>query len=75
MIGKINFVYVHLKAAVPSLVSIHCTAHKLELGFQDTIKDIKLFEDADEVIWKYYKYSCKAVREIRELVDIMGERA
>lgn len=26
-------------------------------------------------IWKYYKYSCKAVREIKELADMMGERA
>ena len=26
-------------------------------------------------IWKYYKYSCKAVSEIKELADMMGERA
>lgn len=26
-------------------------------------------------IWKYYKYSCKAVREIKELAAMMGERA
>ena len=78
MIGKNNIVFVHLKTDVPSLISIHCIAHKLELGFQDTIKDVKLFEDAKEMlkgIWKYYKYSCKAVREIKELADMMGERA
>ena len=77
MIGKNNSVFVHLKTDVPSLISIHCIAHKLELGFQDTIKDVKLFEDAKEMlkgIWKYYKYSCKAVREIKELADMMGER-
>lgn len=33
MIGKNNSVYVHLKTDVPSLISIHCIAHKLELGF------------------------------------------
>lgn len=43
MIGKNNSVYVHLKTDVPSLISIHCIAHKLELGFQDTIKDLKPF--------------------------------
>ena len=78
MIGKNNSVYVHLKTDVPSLISIHCIAHKLELGFQDTIKDVKLFQDAKEMLqgtWKYYKYSCKAVHEIKELADMMGERA
>lgn len=50
MIGKNNSVYVHLKTDVPSLISIHCIAHKLELGFQDTIKDVKLFEDVKEML-------------------------
>ena len=78
MIGKNNSVYVHLKTDFPSLISIHCIAHKLELRFQDTIKDVKLFQDAKDMlqsIWKYYKYSCKAVIEIKELADMMGERA
>lgn len=55
MIGKDNSVYVHLKTDVPSLISIHCVAQKLELGFQDTMKDVKLFQDAKEMlqgIWK-----------------------
>ena len=26
-------------------------------------------------IWEHYKYSCKAVREIKELADMIGERA
>ena len=78
MIRTNNSVYFHLKTDVPSLISIHCIAHKLELGFQDTIKDVKLLQDAKEMlpgIWKYYKYSCKAVRQIKELADMMGERA
>ena len=78
IIGKNSSDYVHLKTDVPSLISIHSIAHKLELGFQDKIKDVKLFQDAKEMlqgIWKYYKYSCKAVGEIKELADMMGERA
>ena len=46
MIGKDNSV--HLKTDVPSLISIDCIAHKLELGFQGTIKDVKLFQNAKE---------------------------
>lgn len=50
MIGENNSVHVHLKTDVPSLISIHCIAHKLELGFQDTIKDLKPFQDAKEML-------------------------
>ena len=46
MTGKHNSVLALLKRDVPSLVSIHCIAHKLELslGFQDTVKEVKLFK-------------------------------
>ena len=77
MIGRHNSVFTLLKTDVPSLVSIHCIAHKLELGFQDTVK-VKLFKDAREMlqgIWKHDKYSCKAVRELKALAELMDERA
>ena len=45
MTGKHNSVFALLKRDVPSLVSIHCIAHKLELGFQDTVKEVKLFKE------------------------------
>lgn len=44
MTGKHNSVFALLKRMVPSLVSIHCISHKLELGFQDTVKEVKLFK-------------------------------
>ena len=78
MIGRHNSVFTLLKTDVPSLVSLHCIAHKLELGFQDTVKGVKLFKDAREMlqgIWKHYKYSCKAVRELKALAELMDERA
>lgn len=77
-IGKNNSVFALLKRDVPCLVSIHCIAHKLELGFQDTVKEVKLFKEVKEMlqgIWKHYKYSCKAVRELKELAELMDERA
>ena len=78
MNGRHNSVFTLLKTDVPSLVSIHCIAHKLELGFQDTVKEVKLFKDAREMlqgIWKHYKYSCKAVCELKALAELMDERA
>ena len=78
MTGKHNSVFALLKRDVPSLVSIHCIAHKLELGFQDTVKEVKLFKEVKEMlqgIWKHYKYSCKALRELKELAELLDERA
>ena len=49
-----------LKQDIPSLVSVHCIAHKLELGLQDTLKAISLFREVKEMLqgmWKYSKYS------------------
>ena len=72
MTGKHNSVLALLKRDVPSLVSIHCIAHKLELGFQDTVKEVKLFKEVKDKlqgIWKHYKYSCRALCEFAELVD------
>ena len=73
MTGKHNSVFALLKRDVPSLVSIHCIVHKLELGFQDTVKEVKLFKEVKEMlqgIWKHYKYSCKALRELKELTRL-----
>ena len=67
MTGKHNSVSALLKRDVPSLVSIHCIAHKLELGFQDTVKEVK---EMLQGIWKHYKYSCKALHELKELTRL-----
>ena len=67
-----------LKREIPYLLSLHCVAHKLELAFQDAAKDVVLFREAKELLqglWKYYHYSPKAVQELKDLAQTMGDRA
>ena len=78
MVGKNSGVYALLKREIPYLLSLHCVAHKLELAFQDAAKDVVLFREAKEPLqglWKYYHYSPKAVRELKELAQSVGDRA
>ena len=78
MVGKNSGVYALLQREIPYLLSLHCVAHKLELAFQDAAKDVVLFREAKELLqglWKYYHYYPKAVRELKELAQPMGERA
>lgn len=78
MVGQHGGVFGILKQDIPSLLSLHCMAHKLELGLQDTIKGIPLFQEVKELLqdmWKYYKYSCKALKELKDLAESMDEKA
>lgn len=78
MVGQHGGVFGILKQDIPSLISVHCIAHKLELGLQDTIKGIPLFQEVKELLqgmWKYYKYSCKALKELKDLAESMDEKA
>lgn len=77
MVGKIIGVCTLLNREIPYL-SLRCVAHKLELTFQDDAKDVVLFKEAKELLqglWKYYHYSPKAARKLKELAQSMGERA
>ena len=59
-----------LQAQVPHVIGIHCIAHKLELAFADTVKSSEVMKQVKEVLtgcWKHYRYSAKAVRELKEL--------
>ena len=51
-------------------------AHKLELAILDGIKDVQYFDDLAEMLkglYKHYHYSAKALGELDELANIMGE--
>ncbi|KAL9977810.1 hypothetical protein ACROYT_G015257 [Oculina patagonica] len=55
---------------------VHCIAHKLELA--DTVKSIEELEEAKSMlqgIWKYYHYSAKAVRELKETMQVRAYKA
>ena len=78
MVGQHRGVFGILKQDIPSRISVHCIAHKLELGLQDPIKGIPLFQEVKELLqgmWKYYKYSCKALKELKDLAESMDEKA
>ena len=78
MVGQHGGVFGILKRDIPSLISVHCIAHNLELGLQDTLKAIPLFREVKEMLqgmWKYYKYSCKALKELKDLAESMDEKA
>lgn len=75
--GVRNGVVAKLKQSIPWLLGIHCIAHNLELAILDGIKDEALLsslKDMLQSIYKHYHYSPKALRELKELADIMGEK-
>jgi len=46
----------------------------LELAFADTVKSNEIMKQVKEVLtncWKHYRYSAKAVRELKELAEAM----
>ena len=54
------------------VIGMHCVAHNLELAFADTVKSCEVMKHVKEVLtgcWKHYRYSAKAVRELKELAD------
>ena len=66
-----------LKQPVPWLLGIHCIAHNLELAILDGIKDeilLMSLRDMLQSIYKHYHYSPKALRELRDLTEVMGEK-
>ena len=67
-----------LKQSVLWLLRIHCIAHILELAILDCIKDETLLytslRDMLQSVYKHYHYSPKALRELRELVEVIGEK-
>ena len=75
--GVRNGVVAKLKQSVPWLLGIHCIAHNLELAILDSIKDeilLMSLRDMLQSIYKHYHYSPKALCELRELTEVMGEK-
>ena len=47
MLGKNNGVIALLQAIQPSMIAVHCSGHRLELAFKDTVKKVA---NADKII-------------------------
>ena len=74
MLGEKSGVYALLKHEIPHIIKAHCTAHRLELSFADTLSAVPILQEAKEMLqglWKQYHYSPKAVRELKEIAESM----
>ena len=59
------------------LISIHCVAHRLELGIVKAIKTHKKMEQMQTMLknlYDQYHYSPKAVRELRMIAEALEEK-
>lgn len=79
-LGKHRSVTALLKIEVPELIPVHCVNHRLELGALDAIKDrdAEMFSNIKTVLLllhKHYRYSAKAMRELKLLAEAMEEKA
>ena len=74
MMGRKGGVVSLIKQDAPQVIGIHCVAHNLELAFRDTLKSNETMMSIRDLLngcWKHYKYSPKALRELRELAEAM----
>ena len=74
MLGKSRGVAALLKHEVAHMIEIHCVAHRLELGILDAMKHERKLKDVKETlqgIYKHYRYSSKALRELREIAEAL----
>ncbi|CAH1277182.1 ZNF862 [Branchiostoma lanceolatum] len=72
MIGVNNGVGAKLKQFCPSIITVWCVAHRLELAALDTIKEHPLLKEALKSIFKHYTDSAKASRELRDVGELLG---
>lgn len=66
-----------LKEDLGHLISIHCAAHRLELGMVDSIKaqpELKKLQEVLQLLYVQYHYSPKALRELREVADALEDK-
>ena len=59
------------------IVTIHCVAHRLELGILDAIKQnnrLKRLQQVLQLMYHHYHYSPKALRELRDLAAALEEK-
>ena len=74
MMGRIGGVVSLIKQDAPQVIGIHCVAHNLELAFSDTLQSNETMMSIKELLngcWKHYKYSPKALGELREMAEAM----
>ena len=76
-LGSKSGVAARLKQEVEHLVSIHCTAHRLELGVVGAVKEHpKMANLQEELVHLYdqYHFSPKAIRELHQIAEALEEK-
>ena len=76
-VGRLNGVVAKLRVEIPWLLGVHCIAHRLELSVLDALKDEEQLSNVQEMLqglYKHYHYSPKALRELKELAQVLDEK-
>ena len=76
-VGRLNGVVAKLHVEIPWLLGVHCIAHRLELSVLDAHKDEEQLKNVQEMLqglYKHYHYSPKALRELKELAQLLDEK-
>ena len=76
-VGRLNGVVAKLRVEIPWLLGVHCIAHRLELSVLDALKDEEQLNNVQEMLqglYKHYHYSPKALRELKELAQVLDEK-
>lgn len=76
-LGVNDSVATRLRENRPYVMTVHCVAHRLELGAQSALKQNTTLNTIYEIlkkIHKHYHYSPKALRELRAIAEAMDEK-
>ena len=76
-VGRLNGVVAKLRVEIPWLLGVHCIAHRLELSVLDALKHEEQLNNVQEMLqglYKHYHYSPKALRELKELAQVLDEK-
>ena len=76
-VGRLNRVVAKLRVEIPWLLGVHCIAHRLEFSVLDALKDEEQLNNVQELLqglYKHYHYSPKALRELKELAQVLDEK-
>ncbi|XP_070560279.1 zinc finger protein 862-like [Ptychodera flava] len=75
--GEKNGVVKRMKDIFPTLISLQCIAHKLELAALDankvTLSGLSSFEETFKGIFSFYHYSPKRRRELQAISDMLEQ--
>ena len=76
-IGANNSVCTRLRGGREYVLRVHCVCHRTELSISDSMKNnenLRTVSDILRKVYKHYKYSPKAVRELAQIGEALEEK-